>query len=67
MKVRLSCPQAVYGDGMKIICTKTGRLCAHQFFKRCKGWWALNPNADRCPVRRQSDGTQHATDQNRGN
>lgn len=52
MKVRLSCPQAVYGDGMTIICTKTGKLCAHQFFKRCKGWWALSDQAERCPVRK---------------
>lgn len=60
MKVRLSCPQAVYGDGMKIICTKTGRLCAHQFFKRCKGWWALSDQAERCPVRLKARGERNA-------
>lgn len=53
MNVKLGCPLAKYDKSMKIICTKTGKLCAHQFFKRCKGWWALSEQAERCPVRKK--------------
>lgn len=52
MKIRLSCPFAKYVEGMKINCTKTGGRCAHVFFKSCKGFWALSPQAAQCPVRK---------------
>lgn len=51
MKLTLTCPHAVYGEGMKINCKKTGNRCGNQRFKPCKGWWVLTPAADKCPVR----------------
>lgn len=50
---RLSCPYAEYRAGMRIWCTRTDGLCVHVYFCQLKGWWALNPNADRCPVREE--------------
>ena len=49
----LSCPFASYTGGMKIVCSRLGEnsYCGHQYFKRCKGWWALSEAAGRCPVR----------------
>lgn len=38
---------------MRIWCNRTGGLCVHVYFCQLKGWWALNPNADRCPVREE--------------
>lgn len=52
MKVPLECPQAEYRQGMQIWCRKLGNLCAHVYFKRCKGWWVLSDQAARCPVRK---------------
>ena len=66
MKPVLTCPHARYIAEMRIYCDAAGDLCGNQYYKQCKGWWALNPNADRCPVRRRSDGTRNATDQDRG-
>ncbi len=54
MKLKLSCPQAEYRSGMRIFCRKTGDLCGNQYFKRCKGWWALTEKADRCPKRKEN-------------
>lgn len=56
MTPTLSCPHAEYRTGMVIYCKATGEPCAHVYFKRCKGWWALNPSADRCPIRRENHG-----------
>lgn len=53
MKVTLSCPEAEYREGMQIWCKKRGCWCAHVFFKSCKGWWALRPSAEECPVRKE--------------
>ena len=50
----LSCPFAAYTAGMKIRCTKAGgegSMCGFQYFKRCKGWWALTEAAGRCRLR----------------
>ena len=51
----LSCPYACYTDGMKILCTRAGTagrtMCGYQYFKRCKGWWALTDGAGRCKLR----------------
>ena len=55
MKLVLTCPKAKYGPDMMIICTHDGQPCAHQYFKSCKGWWALTPGADRCPVRGETN------------
>lgn len=51
MKLTLDCPLAKYGPDMAIICARDGEPCAHQYFKSCKGWWALSPDAARCPMR----------------
>lgn len=53
MKIPLECPAASYGEGMRIKCSKTGSPCAFQYFKSCKGWWALSPGAKRCLVRKE--------------
>lgn len=58
MKIPLSCPRAEYGPGMMILCKKDGEPCGHQFFKSCKGWWALTPGAESCPVRKERDDDQ---------
>ena len=55
MKIPLSCPQASYGAGMIIQCRKAGGRCGNQYFKRCKGWWALTEAADRCPLRKEAE------------
>ena len=56
----LTCPAAEYRDGMVIWCRKTESPCAHVFFYRCKGWWALSPSAEKCPKRRESHGEETA-------
>lgn len=53
MKLKLSCPHGEYREGLRIFCRKTGDLCGNQYFKRCKGWWVLNENAARCPIKRE--------------
>ena len=61
MTLKLECPHAEYRDGMRIFCTKSGEYCGNQFYKRCKGWWALNANAARCPLRRDDHGQAETT------
>ena len=51
MKLTLGCPHARYGENMVIICTRDGQPCAHQYFKSCKGWWALSPGWTTCTAR----------------
>ena len=53
MKVPIGCPEGEYRDGMRIWCRKAKGWCGNQFFKRCKGWWALNERAAACPLRRR--------------
>lgn len=60
MNVSLSCPQAVYKADMRIWCTKAEGWCGNQYFKRCKGWWVLNDEAGRCPLRKEK---AHGQDQ----
>ena len=56
MKLTLSCPHASYGEQMKIRCSRSnGAPCAFQYFRACKGWWALRPNADSCLLRRKEE------------
>lgn len=53
----LSCPFAYYAEGMRIRCSRSengGGACAFQYFKRCKGWWALLPAAADCKLRREA-------------
>lgn len=54
MNLDLDCPQAEYREGMRIYCKKAGNYCGNAFFKRCKGWWALNEHAARCPLRKEN-------------
>ena len=49
----LSCPYAEYQSGMVIHCRRQNAPCAHVYFKMCKGWWALSPMADLCPLRKE--------------
>ena len=67
MKINMKCPHAKHEPGtMRILCEKMSGYCAHQFFKSCKGWWALTEMADRCPVwddiKEVSDGQDDQTD-----
>lgn len=55
MTLTLSCPHAKYVEGLKINCDKTGGRCAHQFFRRCKGWWVLSETAKQCPLRGEGE------------
>lgn len=54
MEVKLECPHGEYRDGMRIFCKKADNYCGNQYFKRCKGWWALNDNARKCPLRKET-------------
>ena len=57
MKLTLGCPRAHYGADMAIYCGD-GQPCAHQYYKRCKGWWVQTDGAKTCPMRKeQSNGT----------
>ena len=55
MKLTLSCPFAFYTEGMRIRCSRNDKYCGHQYFKRCKGWYALSPQAARCPLRKEEN------------
>ncbi len=52
MEIKIPCPHGRYNRGMQIVCDKMNNLCGHQYFKRCKGWWALNEHAANCPLRK---------------
>ena len=59
---KLSCPYAEYVAGMQIRCKKRNAPCGHIYFKQCKGWWALSPSAEKCPVRKEkNDGKDDET------
>jgi hypothetical protein len=49
----LDCPHAYYVEQMRINCIKTGGRCAHQYYKRCKGWWVNSQAASDCPAREE--------------
>lgn len=55
MKIPLSCPQAVYKEGMRIWCRAAEGWCGNQYFKRCKGWWVLNDRAGLCPLKKSNE------------
>ena len=54
MKLTIDCPHGYYADRMRIMCRKTGNVCGHQYYKRCKGWWVLTEHAARCPLRKEN-------------
>ena len=67
MTPRLTCPNARYVDGMRVYCDKIKGFCGNVFFKACRGWWALNANAARCPIRKggvSNGGTEVPADHN---
>lgn len=67
MKLTLECPNAEYQADMTIRCKKAGDICAHQYFKACKGWWALSDGAATCALRKeQEDGQRTAATARRG-
>ena len=52
MKIKLNCPYAKHESGtMRVMCQKINGYCAHQYYKRCKGWWTLTEQAARCPLK----------------
>lgn len=56
MKLTLSCPHASYGPDLRIRCGKADNApCGHQYYKRCKGWWALLETAARCLLRNKEE------------
>lgn len=54
MTLKLDCPRGKYGAGMAIYC-EDGKPCAHQYFKRCKGWYVLSDGAKNCPIRKERE------------
>lgn len=55
MNVPLECPNAEYREHMRIFCRAKNDWCGNQYFKRCKGWWALTDAAPKCPARRTAE------------
>ena len=55
MKLTIECPKAKYGTGMVIYCKKDNQPCAHQYYKRCKGWYVLSDGAKACTIRKEPD------------
>lgn len=53
MKIKLSCEFAKHDSQMKIRCLKSNSYCGNQYFKQCKGWWALTDRAAACPLRKE--------------
>lgn len=47
----LQCENAKYISGMMIWCKKTQDYCAFQYYKSCKGWFALSPSWSGCAMR----------------
>ena len=47
----LTCPNAKYAAGMVIWCKYTNDACAHQYYKKCKGWYVESKGAKTCPGR----------------
>ena len=54
MKLTIDCPNGEYREEMRIYCRAMNGWCGNQYFRRCKGWWALTDNASKCPVRRRT-------------
>ena len=51
MKAKIDCPMGRYDSEMRIICKADGRPCGFQYYKACKGWWALTDRAAGCTRR----------------
>ena len=55
MKVKTECPFGKYGQGMKIVCTRDEKLCAFQYYRQCKGWYANTESAAGCLKRKENN------------
>lgn len=54
MQIKLPCEYAKHNSRMQVICRKQGgTYCGHQYYKSCKGWWALSDTAAGCPLRKE--------------
>ena len=51
MKVTISCPHGSYDANMRIRCSVSGSLCAHQYWCGCEGRSKLRDTAADCPGR----------------
>ena len=56
MKVTIGCPKGKYDANMRIRCSASGSLCAHQYWCACEGRCKLTRGADNCPGRDQDKG-----------
>ena len=56
MKVTINCPYGSYDDHMRIRCSVSGSLCAHQYWCGCEGRSKLRNTADKCPGRDEKQG-----------
>jgi hypothetical protein len=52
---------------MVIMCKFTGDPCAHQYYKKCKGWYVESEGANTCPGREKKDGQRNAAASHSGN
>ena len=60
MKLIIDCPKGKYNADMQIIC-EDGQPCAFQYFRACKGWWALSHGAGGCERRKETTENGNAT------
>ena len=63
----IACTHGRYVTGMVIWCDTTNGPCAHQYFKKCKGWYVLSDGAAKCPGREKKDGQRNETASDGGN
>ena len=54
---RIECEQAQRTQGA-IWCKARDKPCLHQYFKPCKGWWALRGSALECKYAEQEEGNE---------
>lgn len=52
---RIACPHAKRTQGAILCKAREDKPCLHQYFKPCKGWWALRGSALSCKYAEQED------------
>ena len=55
MKVTIDCPKGKYDHDMRIRCSASGSLCAHQYWCSCAGRCKLREGHEKCPGRKMPD------------
>ena len=55
MKVTIDCPKGKYDHDMRIRCSASGSLCAHQYWCACAGRCKLREGHEKCPGRSMPD------------